>query len=153
MKTMKLTEKQVRKNRAGIKAMWKRIPSKWIYLDAFLFSQQINLRSQTRQYSREELAKKCDGPDGPKNPCGAVGCFAGWGWTYHPYQTWCSRNKLAVSSTTNLGVWLGLHNGKHELFTSRLNAGSQTQRQEVQGRIKSMMFMDVHWLYQEVEPK
>lgn len=151
MKMIKVADAQVVKNRKGFKAMWRKIPASWIYLDSYLSSREIDPRATNGRYSREVLAQKCDGVGGPHNPCGAVGCFAGWGWTYHPYQLWCKRHRVKVTSSRNLGVWLGIGTERHELFSARQDAGTKTERQEVLDRIKILMKMPIYEYEQETE--
>ena len=66
MLLISVTAKQVQKNREGIKAMWAKIPVKWVMLDTFLYSRQFSKRTG-EQYTKDELARKCDGKGGPHN--------------------------------------------------------------------------------------
>jgi len=139
---MLVSEKQVLKNRQGIKDLWKRIPAKWVNLDTFF---RVEGESD-----KSKIARMCDGKDGPHNECGAVACFAGWSWTYHPYQQWCNRNQYQIASTKNLSIYLGLDNDDHMLFTGRQNEGWQTRKQEVKQRIKTLMSMPITSYHQVV---
>ena len=144
---LQVSAKQVQKNREGIKAMWKKIPSKWVELDTFIASNQPS--PSGHDYIRSELVKICDGKGGPHNPCGAVGCFAGWNWMYHPYQAWCNRRKLMIANTRNLSVYLGLEVGEHRYFNGR-NQRHMTEKQEVNARIKELMKENIIDYPQEV---
>jgi hypothetical protein len=145
-KFLKVSAMQVQKNREGIRDMWKKIPGKWIELDTFLYSHQYD--PDGTQRTRHELAKICDGKGGPHNTCEAVGCFAGWNWTYHPYQNWCKRHDLLLGSTANLAVFLGLEHQNHPLFDGRHHY-DMSQNKDVTSRIKDMMDMPV---YPEAQP-
>lgn len=153
-----VTEKQVLKNRAGITEMWKtKIKPSWVDLDTILEAPDPN--DKTDLIGEEVLAHKCDGKGGPTNTCGAVGCFAGWNMTYHPYQQWCRRVNLDITSFDSLSVYLGLphfdaldvktltHHDDvpdwHDLFSERENY-SISQWKEVNHRIKKMNKMDVY---------
>lgn len=145
MGLLNVSAAQVRKNRRGIAEMWERIPAKWIELDTFLASDEHNPKDlDDGEYSRTDLVKMCDGKDGPHNECGAVGCFAGWNWTYHPYQTWCRRHKLTIASTTNLSIYLGLQVSDHGLFDGRHNRHlKQSEQDEVKDRVKELLRMSI----------
>ena len=134
---IQVSAKQVQKNREGIKARWKKIPAKWVELDTFIASTKLNPVTGM-EYGRPTLVKICDGKTGPHNPCGAVGCFAGWNWMYHPYQAWCRRNSLTIPTTVNLSVYLGLQVAQHSYFAGR-DRRDMTEKQEVNVRIKGMM--------------
>jgi hypothetical protein len=139
-----VSEQQAVKNRAVIQEMWKKIPSKWIDLDSFLLSPEYS--------SRAKIARVCDGATGPHNVCDAVGCFAGWNWTNHRYRGWCDRNKLHITTTVNLSVWLGLKVADHPYFHSRQKL-HLSEKQEVSSRIKAMMTTQVYTEKQEVVTK
>jgi len=128
-----ITEKQVLKNRAGITKMWKKIPKSWIDLDTYLCAMGIG---------SEEVLRICDGPKGPKNECGAVGCFVGWNCTYHPYQRWCKTRGLKIRSESNMSIFLGLKMG-HDLFLPRTDTNI-AQEQEVTQRITQMNRMSIY---------
>tara|TARA_R110000772_G_scaffold267971_3_gene393562 strand:+ start:6778 stop:7227 length:450 start_codon:yes stop_codon:yes gene_type:complete len=134
MKTLIVKPAQAKKNREGIQELWKRIPTKWIDLDTYLGVHG------DRSISRDKLVVECDGKDGPHNTCGAVGCFAGWNWTYHPYQQWCKRNKVEITSVYTLDIYLGLHQHCHRLWASRQDH-EITVRAEVKQRISKLMIL------------
>ena len=144
MNFMNVSAAQVQKNRQGIKAMWKKIPDKWLNLGAYFVV-------GGSEAPRHRLLKECDGKGGPHNTCGAVGCFAGWNWTYHPYQAWCKRNKLTIGCTENLDVYLGLRQGGHSLWRGRLDY-QITQREEVGQRLKELSKAKVYEVVQRTRP-
>lgn len=128
---LKVSKAQVTKNRKGIQAMWHNIPQGWVNLNDYLTNDQ---------YDRPHLLKVCDGPN---NPCGAVGCFAGWNWVYHPYQNWCRKHKIQIDSVMNLNIYLGLQYDGHSLWQSRQNR-EITQREEVNNRLARLLTMDIY---------
>jgi hypothetical protein len=131
---LKVNTAQVTKNRNGIVAMWENIPEEWVDLNTYL---------RDGHYPMRHLLTICDGKDGPNNPCGAVGCFAGWNWTYHPYQNWCRKHKIEIDFIVNLDIYLGLQIGRHTLWMSRENRESP-QREEVNNRLARLLIMDIY---------
>ena len=143
-----VSAKQVQKNREGIKQMWKGVPGEWIELDTYIASNALN--DEGVPLSRAALVELCDGPDGPHNTCGAVGCFAGWSWMYHPYQAWCRRNGVTIACTANLSVYLGLEVNGHAYFTGRDYRCEMSQKKEVTQRINELMHDEIVEYSQEV---
>ena len=131
---LKVGKAQVTKNRKGIAALWQKIPDSWVNLNDYMTNDE---------YNREHVLKVCDGKDGPKNPCGAVGCFAGWNWMYHPNQNWCRKHKIQIDSIMNLNIYLGVQHDGHGLWYSR-QVGHITHRQEVDERIATLLRMDIY---------
>ena len=140
-----VSEAQVRKNRLGIQTMWKKIPKAWVDLGVYLevlYDDGLVEAPEIRKKKETALVLACDGKDGPHNPCGAVGCFAGWNWTYHPYQQWCTRQKLVINSVVNLSIWLGLDWVNHDFF-DMAHMEDLSPRAEVNHRIKLLLRMPI----------
>jgi hypothetical protein len=132
---LRVGKAQVTKNRKGIAELWSRINPQWVDLNDYLCNDKD---------SRRHLLKVCDGKDGPNNPCGAVGCFAGWNWTYHPYQNWCRKHKIQIDSVSNLNIYLGVKHDSHGLWHSRHMDLDMSHMEEVRLRLVNLLKMDIY---------
>lgn len=139
---MHVSAAQVKKNRKGIAKLWEIIHPVWVDLDDFIWIPRE--RNDRTTCTHEETVRKVSGKQGPKNECGATGCFAGWNWTYPPYQRWCRKHLMRVASTQNLSIYLGLHDHEHSFFSTSDNISGLSEYEEVQQRIKDLLVYPIY---------
>lgn len=74
--------------------------------------------------------------------CGAVGCLAGWLWTWPAYLRWCKQEKIErVLDIYNLEGYLGVSDPFNDLFSDRtsLEDYELSDKQIAVRRLKSII--------------
>lgn len=121
-------------------AHWQQVRREWVNLDLLL--------SHEPMVSLESTARRC-AQTYPRltNPCGIVGCLAGWLWTCRPYQLWCDKHELNLASTVNLAAWLGVLSSPDTargFWGGRKFASTLSPHAEATGRLRDLVSCSVY---------